>query len=381
MVQRKENKSSSKDNHIKSGHQNILHEYFSECDLFQKLIDNIPDHIYIKDSKNRYIIVNKAKADFTNKKPEDFIGKTDFDFFPKNKAEEYSRDENLVMKKRKSIIDKVEEVSYSDKKFWMSSSKIPWYDRNGKIMGTMGISRNITRRRQLEDNILSGEKSIFDSLMDNMTESIFFKDLNSRFIRINKACAEKFGIESPEEAVGKTDFNIFSKEHAKQAFEDEQNIIKSGRPIVDLEEKETFENKADKWASTTKMPWYDQNKNIIGTFGITRDITGKEKAEEKIKYLSFHDMLTGLYNRAYFDEELRRLDTKRQLLITIVMGDINGLKVVNDAYGHVKGDIFLRRIADILKECFRKEDIIQDGEEMNLSPYFPILIQKMQKAS
>ncbi len=97
---------------------------------------------------------------------------------------------------------------------------------------------------------------------------------------------------------------------------------------------------------------------MIGTFGISRDITEKKKAEEKIKYLSFHDTLTGLYNRAYFDEELRRLDTKRQLPITIVMGDVNGLKLINDAYGHEKGDIFLRKIADILKDAFRKEDII-----------------------
>ncbi|GAI99512.1 unnamed protein product, partial [marine sediment metagenome] len=78
---------------------------------------------------------------------------------------------------------------------------------------------------------------------------------------------------------------------------------------------------------------------------------------EKIVYLSFHDRLTGLYNRAYFDEELNRLNTERQLPITIVMGDLNGLKLINDVYGHSKGDMLLRDIANILKESFRKEDI------------------------
>ena len=199
---------------------------------------------------------------------------------------------------------------------------------------------------------------MMNALMEYITDTIYFKDLKSRCIRINKACAKKYGINNPVEAVGKTDFDFFSEEHAKQAFIDDQNVIKTGKPIVDLEEKETFKNKADKWASTTKIPWYDKDKNIIGTFGITRDITEKKKAEEKIKYLSFHDSLTGLYSRAYFDEELRRLDTSRQLPLTIVMGDINGLKVINDAYGHEKGDLFLKKIADILKVAFRKEDII-----------------------
>lgn len=169
--------------------------------------------------------------------------------------------------------------------------------------------------------------------------------------------AERLGIKDPDEAVGKTDFNFFTEEHAKQAYNDEQNVIKTGKPIIDIEEKETWHEKGDRWVSTIKMPFYDEKAKIIGTFGISRDITDRKKAEEKIEYLSFHDGLTSLYNRAYFDEELNRLDTERQLPITIVMGDLNGLKLINDTYGHSKGDMLLRNIADILKESFRKEDI------------------------
>lgn len=358
MVNKKEKKDKDINNLNDDTVKNIFFDQNEQLNLFQKLINNIPDHIYIKDKKNRFIIINKAMTDFLGKNPEDFIGKTDFDFFPKEKAKEYSMDEINVMKTGKPIIDKVENVIYSGREYWMSSSKVPWYDKNGNIMGTMGISRDVTRRKQTEDGILGREKSFFNALMDNITESIFFKDLNSRFIRINQACAKKFGINDPEEAVGKTDFDFFSDEHARQAYEDEQRIIRTGEPIINFEEKETYENRADRWASTSKIPWYNENGKIIGIFGITRDITERKKAEEKIKYLSFHDTLTGLYNRAYFEEEIRRLDTERQLPLTIVMGDVNGLKVVNDAYGHLKGDIFLKNIADILKESFRKEDII-----------------------
>ncbi|MGB2783427.1 MAG: diguanylate cyclase [Atribacterota bacterium] len=201
------------------------------------------------------------------------------------------------------------------------------------------------------------ESQIVRALMEHSTDSIYFKDLKSRFVLINKALAERLGIKDPDEAVGKTDFDFFTEEHAKQAYNDEQNVIKTGKPIIDIEEKETWHEKGYRWVSTIKMPFYDEKAKIIGTFGISRDITDRKKAEEKIEYLSFHDGLTNLYNRAYFDEELNRLDTERQLPITIVMGDLNGLKLINDTYGHSKGDMLLRNIADILKESFRKEDI------------------------
>jgi diguanylate cyclase (GGDEF)-like protein/PAS domain S-box-containing protein len=217
----------------------------------------------------------------------------------------------------------------------------------------------MAKKRKNEKSDIS-KLQMMDALMKYITDSIYFKDLKSRCIRINKACAEKFGINNPDEAVGKTDFDFFTEEHARQAYDVEQKIIKTGIPAINIEEKETWREreKEYRWVSTTKMPFYDEKGKIIGTFGISRDITDRKKAEEKIEYLSFHDGLTGLYNRAYFDEELNRLDTERQLPITIVMGDLNGLKVINDIYGHSRGDMLLRNIADILKESFRKEDII-----------------------
>ena len=199
------------------------------------------------------------------------------------------------------------------------------------------------------------KSQMISALMEYSTDSIYFKDLKSRFVLINKALVKRFGMKNSDEAVGKTDFDFFTEEHAREAYDIEQNIIKTGIPI---EEKETWHEKEDKWVSTIKMPFYDEKGKIIGTFGISRDITDRKKAEEKIEYLSFHDGLTGLYNRAYFDEELNRLDTERQLPVTIVMGDVNGLKLINDVYGHFKGDMLLRNITDILKESFRKEDII-----------------------
>ncbi|TET60861.1 MAG: PAS domain S-box protein, partial [Promethearchaeota archaeon] len=152
----------------------------------------------------------------------------------------------------------------------------------------------MAKKRKNEKFVIS-ESQMISALMEHSTDSIYFKDLKSRFVLINKALAERFGIKNPDEAVGKTDFDFFSEEHATQAYDDEQNIIKTGIPAIDIEEKETWHEKGDRWVSTIKMPFYDKKGKIVGTFGISRDITDKKKAEEKIKYLSFHDGLTGLY--------------------------------------------------------------------------------------
>ncbi len=92
--------------------------------------------------------------------------------------------------------------------------------------------------------------------------------------------------------------------------------------------------------------------------GVAYDISERKQYEDKIEYMSFHDKLTGLYNRAFFEEELKRLDTRRQLPLSIILGDVNGLKLVNDALGHEHGDGLLQIVAAILKSCCREEDIL-----------------------
>jgi diguanylate cyclase (GGDEF)-like protein len=108
---------------------------------------------------------------------------------------------------------------------------------------------------------------------------------------------------------------------------------------------------------------------------VVRNITERKHAEERLKYLSFHDILTGIYNRSYFEEELKRLDTKRQLPLSIIMGDVNGLKTINDTFGHQEGDRLLIDAAAILKKACRKEDIVCriGGDE------FAVLLPKTKK--
>ena len=92
--------------------------------------------------------------------------------------------------------------------------------------------------------------------------------------------------------------------------------------------------------------------------GFVKDVTVRKRTENKLVYLSYHDQLTGLYNRRFFEEEFRRLDTKRNLPLSVIMGDINGLKFINDSFGHSTGDAYLKKAAEIIKKSCRADDII-----------------------
>ena len=127
---------------------------------------------------------------------------------------------------------------------------------------------------------LKQERSLLHSLMDNLPHNIYFKDRESRFLRINRAMARFFGLHDAQDAVGKTDNDFFTEEHAHQAMEDEQGILRTGQAIVDKEEKETWPDGHTTWAATTKLPLLDEGGRVVGTFGISRDITEKKQAQE-----------------------------------------------------------------------------------------------------
>jgi PAS domain S-box-containing protein len=144
------------------------------------------------------------------------------------------------------------------------------------------IIRDLTAAKQAEE-ALSHERNLLHCLMDNIPDRIYFKDAQSRFIRINRALADQFGLHDPAEAVGKTDFDFFTAEHAAPAFRDEQQVMSTGRGIIGIEEKETWSDGRTGWASTTKLPLRDKDGKVVGTFGVSRDITARKLADVELQ--------------------------------------------------------------------------------------------------
>ena len=206
-------------------------------------------------------------------------------------------------------------------------------------------------------NRLAEEKKFLSSLLDIQSSLVVVLDTTGRIIKFNQACENITGY-SLEEVKGELIWEKLipedEKEETKRVFQD---LKKNDLPN---EHKNHWQDKDGElhlisWSNTVITNDKGKIKYIVAT-GI--DITKSKEQEDRINYLSFHDSLTDLYNRAYLEEEMKRLNTPRQLPISLIMGDANGLKLINDTYGHSVGDKMLIKIAEILTDSCRQEDII-----------------------
>ena len=146
----------------------------------------------------------------------------------------------------------------------------------------LGVAWDVSNRRAPEE-AYARDRHLLTTLMDHIPDNIYFKDLESRFIAVNRAMARLFGKEDPSELLGKTDLEAFCADHAFRAMEDERRIIETGEPVVNLEEMETWPDGHVTWVSSTKMPLSDARGRIIGTFGVSRDITLRKRAEMELE--------------------------------------------------------------------------------------------------
>jgi len=490
-----------------------------ERNLLHALMNNIADSIYFKDNKNRFVMVNKAKAEHSGVTPKNIIGKTDFDFLPKEIARQSFADDNYVMKSGRPLIDKIEKIIHLNKiDHWVSVTKVPWYDEEGKIIGTIGITRDITERKKAEEVLLKSQQE-FVSLFKSSPEALVYLDEKGNIIDINPRFTELFGY-SLEEVKGRNindgiihplnkreegekldevalsegyfNFESIRKKKDGTLFpvsisgsnivingqlkgiigtyvditkrkQDEKlhqvlyNISKAANSPISLDElyqsihkelstiidttnfyialvderedkiffpynidntkpihlprtiknnslvaeairtgKSIFVNQEmikgkkfmmefKEWFGTLRKVWLGSplkvEDRVIGAIvvqsytnpelysekdiGLLEFVSSqvataieRKRIEEKIRYLSFHDALTGLYNRAYFEEELERYNFPRYYPLSIMMVDINGLKVINDTFGHYEGDKLLQHLASLLNSISRKGDVV-----------------------
>ena len=154
-------------------------------------------------------------------------------------------------------------------------------DDRGAVTHVIATGIDVTERKQAEE-ALRHEQYLMHALMENIPSQMYFKDHESRFTRISNAQARTLGLSDPGQAVGMTDFDFFTNEHAQQAYEDEREVIRTGRTFSS-EEKETRAGLPDRWVSTTKLPLRDADERIVGTYGISTDITDRRNAEEALR--------------------------------------------------------------------------------------------------
>ena len=251
--------------------------------LFHSLVENLPQKIFRKDAGGKFVFTNSGFCEELGKTRREIIGKTDFDFFPGDLASKYRDDDLGIMESGESLDTVEEHVAADGEKAWVHVVKTPTYDESGRCSGVQGIFWDVTQQKRTE-MALAHERDLLRTLLDSIPDRIYFKDSDSRFLMISRALAKDFGLNDPEDAVGKTDADFFSVEHAKLALDDEREILNTGKAIIGKTEKETWTDGGVGWVLTTKMPMRNPEGKIIGTFGVSKDITPLKEAEGQLAH-------------------------------------------------------------------------------------------------
>lgn len=256
-----------------------------ERNLLRTLIDVMPDFVYTKDRQSRFTLGNPAVAHSLGAAtPDDIIGTSDFDFHAPDKASTFYAEEQTLMQSGQALINHEESIinAQTGSQRWLLTTKVPHRDVQGQIVGLVGINRDITDRKQVEQ-ALEQERNLLRTLIDTLPDFVFVKDTQSRYLICNVALLTVVGLTSAEQVVGKTDFDLFPPDLAATYFADEQKVMQSGQPMIDHEERVISYTGAVHWVLTTQLPLRDKAGRVVGLVGVGRNITERKRMEDQLR--------------------------------------------------------------------------------------------------
>ena len=247
--------------------------------VYHSLVESLPLSVLRKDARGRIQYANAQACDQLGLKVSELIGKTDFDLFPADLAKRYMTDDQRVMQSGELYHNVERHQIGNEKSIHAEVWKAPVHSAAGEVVGIQVMFWDVSDQKDAEHQI-EFEKFLLATLLETVPDSVYFKDSDSRFIRLSQSCASKFGLADPRDALGKSDADFFSLEHSRKALADERRIMETGQAILADIEHETFGDGSEMWCSTTKVPLKDKKGNVIGTFGISRDVTRQKQAEQ-----------------------------------------------------------------------------------------------------
>ena len=205
------------------------------------------------------------------------------------------------------------------------------------------------------------DEFLFRALMDATPDATYFKDRQSRLLRVSRKMARDLGFSDPAELVGMTDVDLFGRAFGEATRLDDLKVIESGRPIIGVVESRRLGNGRTNWTLTSKLPLHDESGNVIGLVGMTREISETRETELALQHLATHDALTDLPNRFLLVDRLGQTLARAQRTTStfaVLFMDIDRFKEVNDSRGHDVGDLLLRAFGQRLAKSVRKSDTV-----------------------
>ncbi|QOX62129.1 diguanylate cyclase [Anoxybacterium hadale] len=331
---------------------NTKEELLLHIKRLEMLLDSLPFDVWMKDREGRYLYANKSISDDTGIPKDEIVGKSAIDLYEKVEADSIIANDKAILEGQESGFF----ISRQDQEVFEDYKRIV-YDESGSLMGLVGCSRNITQEDRLRDEFVRSEEQ-FRTIFEEAPLGIgIFDSITGKAVQLNERFAE---------IVGRRKDEVLSMDWADYSHPDEveENRYRVSLLLEDkisgfsMEKRYVRPNGEEVWVNMTVNPF--RSSHFLPTLHMCmiEDISARKKAEDEILYLSYYDQLTGLYNRRFYEEELKRINTTRNLPITLVLADVNGLKLTNDAFGHSLGDNLLKKISQIFKKECRSEDMI-----------------------
>jgi len=335
---------------LDKAHQELL----SSEARYRSIVENIEDGYYEVDLVGNYTFSNPYLQKFLGFNRDEMLGVNYRSFMDEENAIKVKEAFNKVYRSHQTIrefgwyiLDK------EGNRFYVETTVSPIIENNS-VLGFRGIIRDLTRRKQDQEALRSSEAR-YRAIVEDQTEFICRFKSDGSLTFVNEAYCRYFK-KSREELIG----SYF----LPHIFEADRPIVEAA--IAGLNREEPVSSTEIRVVVDGEIYWhhwshrviYDENGCLVNLQSVGRDISEMKEAVEELEYLSMHDSLTGLYNRFYFEEEMRRLESSRFNPVAMIIFDVDGLKLVNDTLGHKKGDQLLITAADIISKSFRQGDVV-----------------------
>ncbi|MCC6232933.1 MAG: PAS domain S-box protein, partial [Verrucomicrobiales bacterium] len=268
--------------------------------LYHSLVEELPQNVFRKDRRERFIFANSRFCETVGCPLEKLLGRTDFDLYPPELARQYQEDDQRVMSEGRTVRTTERNLTPDGAVHWVEVVKTPLRDIAGNVVGIQGIFWDVTEPKRLQD-ALAYERDLLQAFLDHSPDIIYFKDPSSRFVKVGRALARRFNLADPETLVGQTSADLLPADRARAVIAEEQQLLRTGQPMINQVEELVDHQGHKTWASVTKVPIFDRAGNTLGLVGVARDITqlieteqALREAEEKFRAI-FENSVEGIF--------------------------------------------------------------------------------------